>query len=236
MAALPTVILPGYLAGASEYEPLRRELEARGYPARVVPLQVRSWLPTLGGRPVTPILQALQATIRRTQAEFEVDRVNLVAHSAGGWIARIYLGSVPYGGQVWQGREHVSTLISLGSPHTSRERWTRRNLDFVNTHYPGAFWPQVKYVCVAGKAIQGRRVGLGSLWRQEHYLAWLAYNSYRLTAGQGELWGDGITPIEAAHLPGAINLTLPDCHHSGRGGRRWYGSPEVVDRWAPYLV
>jgi hypothetical protein len=50
MAPLPTVILPGYLAGASEYEPLRRELEKRGYPARVVPLRVASWLPTLGGR------------------------------------------------------------------------------------------------------------------------------------------------------------------------------------------
>jgi hypothetical protein len=153
-----------------------------------------------------------------------------------GWIARIYLGSVPYGGQVWQGREQVAALISLGSPHTSRERWTKRNLDFVNTHYPGAFWPEVKYVCVAGRVIQGQRLSLGSLWRQEHYLAWLAYNSYWLTAGQGELWGDGITPIEAAHLQGAVNLTLPNCYHSGRGGRRWYGSPEVVETWAQYLA
>lgn len=232
----PVVILPGYLAGASEYEPLRQELEACGYAARVVPLQVRSWFPTLGGRPVTPILWALRETIQKTCAEFGVDRVNLVAHSAGGWIARIYLGSVPYGGQVWQGREQVAALISLGSPHTSRERWTKRNLDFVNTHYPGAFWPEVKYVCVAGRVIQGQRLSLGSLWRQEHYLAWLAYNSYWLTAGQGELWGDGITPIEAAHLQGAVNLTLPNCYHSGRGGRRWYGSPEVVETWAQYLA
>jgi triacylglycerol esterase/lipase EstA (alpha/beta hydrolase family) len=157
----PVVILPGYLAGASEYEPLRQELEARGYAARVVPLQVRSWFPTLGGRPVTPILWALRETIQKTCAEFGVDRVNLVAHSAGGWIARIYLGSVPYGGQVWQGREQVAALISLGSPHTSRERWTKRNLDFVNTHYPGAFWPEVKYVCVAGRVIQGQSVESG---------------------------------------------------------------------------
>ncbi len=236
MSPLPTVILPGYLAGALEYEPLRADLEARGYPCRVVPLQVRSWLPTVGGRPITPILQVLQATIQQTRAEFGCEQVNLVAHSAGGWIARIYLGSVPYGGQVWQGRDHVSTLISLGSPHTSQERWTRRNLDFVNDHYPGAFWPQVKYVCVAGKVIQGQRLGWGSLWRREHYLTWLAYNSYLLTAGDGELWGDGITPIEAAHLQGAINLTLPGCHHSGRGGRRWYGTAEVVEAWVQYLA
>ncbi|MFQ3614066.1 MAG: lipase [Cyanobacteriota bacterium] len=234
MNPLPTVILPGYLAGALEYEPLRQTLEGRGFPARVVPLRVRSWLPTVGGRPITPILKVLHTTLQQTLQEFGAEQVNLVAHSAGGWIARIYLGSVPYCGQVWQGRAQVATLISLGSPHTSRERWTKRNLDFVNDHYPGAFWPQVNYVCVAGKVIQGRRWGLGSL--RENSLTWLAYNSYRLTAGDGELWGDGITPIEAAHLQGATNLTLPDCYHSGRGGRRWYGTPEVVEEWAQHLL
>ncbi|MEN9203556.1 MAG: hypothetical protein Q6J46_09435 [Thermostichus sp. DG02_2_bins_29] len=229
---MPTLILPGYLAGALEYEPLRQILEARGFPTWVVPLRVRSWLPTVGGRPITPILQALHTTLQQMLRELGTEQVNLVAHSAGGWIARIYLGSVPYGGRVWQGRTQVATLISLGSPHTSQERWTKRNLDFVNDHYPGAFWPQVRYVCVAGKAIQGQRLG----WRQGNYLSWLAYNSYLLTAGQGELWGDGITPIEAAHLSGATNLTVPDCYHSGRGGRRWYGSPEVVEAWLPYLL
>jgi triacylglycerol esterase/lipase EstA (alpha/beta hydrolase family) len=115
MAPLPTVILPGYLAGASEYEPLRRELEKRGYPARVVPLRVASWLPTLGGRPVTPILRALQATVRRTQAEFGAEQVNLVAHSAGGWIARIYWDRCPT--EVRSGRGGITwpPLISLGS-------------------------------------------------------------------------------------------------------------------------
>lgn len=234
MNPLPTVILPGYLAGALEYEPLRQTLEARGFPARVVPLRVRSWLPTVGGRPITPILKLLHATLQQTLQEFGTEQVNLVAHSAGGWIARIYLGSVPYGGQVWGGRDQVATLISLGSPHTSQERWTKGNLDFVNDHYPGAFWPQVNYICMAGKVIRGQRLGLGSL--RENYLTWLAYNSYLLTAGQGDLWGDGITPIEAAHLQGATNITLPDCYHSGRGGRRWYGTPEVVEEWAQYLL
>jgi triacylglycerol esterase/lipase EstA (alpha/beta hydrolase family) len=191
----PVVILPGYLAGASEYEPLRQELEARGYAARVVPLQVRSWFPTLGGRPVTPILWALRETIQKTCAEFGVDRVNLVAHSAGGWIARIYLGSVPYGGQVWQGREQVAALISLGSPHTSRERWTKRNLDFVQHPLSGGLLARGQICVRGGQSHSGAALGPGiPVATGAHYLAWLAYNSYWLTAGQGELWGDGITP------------------------------------------
>ncbi len=51
---------------------------------------------------------------------------------------------------------------------------------------------------MAGKAVYGeRRLG-----------KWLAYNSYQLTCGRGNCWGDGITPIAAAHLTGATNITL----------------------------
>ncbi|HEY9663835.1 MAG TPA: lipase, partial [Allocoleopsis sp.] len=119
----------------------------------------------------------------------------------------------------------VSTLVTLGTPHVSQERWTKRNLDFVKTHYPGAFYPQVRYVCVAGKAICGDR------WRN-----WFTYSSYELTCGQGNCWGDGITPIESAHLDGAENIVLDNAFHSPRPGRQWYGTPEVVKSWATYLA
>ena len=87
------------------------------------------------------------------------------------------------------------TLITLGTPHISGERWTRKNLNFVNDNYPDARYmqKQVKYICVAGKSIYGaKRIG-----------QWLAYSSYEMTCGRGDVWGDGITPIIAAHLVGA---------------------------------
>lgn len=231
MSTLPTVILPGYLARAREYEPLQQELMARGIPARIVPLEVSSWFPTIGGRPVTPILQALETTLQRTLQEFSSYRVNLIGHSAGGWIARIYLGKHPYHGRIWSGQDKVSTLVTLGTPHLSRERWTRANLNFVNQTYPGAYWPQVKMVCVAGRAVQGRPLSWGALSLSD----WIAFNSYQMTAGQGGAWGDGITPIEAAHLEGAINLTLEGVVHAPKDTRPWYGSPQVIPEWIDYL-
>jgi triacylglycerol esterase/lipase EstA (alpha/beta hydrolase family) len=162
------------------------------------------------------------------------DRINLVGHSAGGWIARIYLGEVPYdvhpgdAGKVllWKAHPAIATLVTLGTPHVSQERWTKRNLDFVKTHYPGAFHPGVRYVCVAGKAVFGDR-----RWSQ-----WLTYSSYELTCGRGDLWGDGITPIEAAHLAGAENIVLEKVMHSPRADALWYGSPEAVRSWAKELA
>ncbi len=245
---LPTVILPGYLAGAPGYQPLQQALQARGYPAVVVPLKWQDWLQTVGGRSVTPILRQVDATVQQAMQQFGASRVNLVGHSAGGWLARIYLGDQPYdihavdhGNAAWAAHRFVATLVTLGTPHTSQERWTRKNLDFVNQTYPGAFYPDVHYVCVAGKAIYGQRWRLGG---------WLAYSSYELTCGTGDCWGDGITPIAAAHLaPGNAganaqlkNLILEGVQHSPKGGllvrssRPWYGSPQFIPQWSSYLV
>jgi len=157
----------------------------------------------------------------------------ILGHSAGGWISRIYLGEKPYtihgdvleDAGLWEAHPYVNTLITLGTPHVSQERWTRKNLDFVKIHYPGAFHPQVRYVCAAGKAVFGKR-GFGT---------WLAYKSYELTVGKGETWGDGITPVEAAVLDGAENLVLEGVWHSPRSPGKWYGSPEVLPAWIEYL-
>lgn len=231
---LPTVILPGYLASADDYRPMAQLLEQQGFPTTIVPLKKRSWLPTFGGRSMVPILRELDLTICQTLQQHDTTQVNLVAHSAGGWIARIYLGEKPYciHGDVtedavglWDRRDRVRMLLCLGTPHRSQERWTRRNLNFVNDYYPGAFYPQTRYVCIAGKAVFGQR-------RRGQ---WLAYSSYQLTCGEGNCWGDGITPIAAAHLEGAQNLILDGVWHSPRSPERWYGSPEVVPQWVDYL-
>ncbi|MEO0828601.1 MAG: lipase [Cyanobacteria bacterium J06642_9] len=229
---LPTVILPGYLAGSSPYGGMEAYLKTLGYPAVTVPLTRWTWLPTLGGRSITPIIECLAQTIEQTMASYQVDRVNLVGHSAGGWIGRIYLGDRAYDihprdrdASAWSGHRHVARLITLGTPHTSQERWTRRNLDFVNQTYPGAFESDVTYFCVAGKSVYGKRDIKG----------WFTYNSYQLTSGQGNCWGDGITPIVAAHLEGATNMTLPNVYHSPQPGVSWYGTPKVIEQWAGFL-
>jgi triacylglycerol esterase/lipase EstA (alpha/beta hydrolase family) len=219
----PCVILPGYLAGADDYQNLSGALQNLGIPASVVPLRWWEWLPTVGGRSVVPILQRLDAAIQSSMQTHNVSKINLIAHSAGGWLARIYLGDRSYYDQSWSGRSRVSKLITLGTPQDSREPWTRKNLGFVNDNYPGAFHEEVQYICVAGKAIFGQK-----------YRQWLAYSSYELTCGQGDTWGDGIIPITSAHLVGAENLVLEGALHSPRA-RLWYGSPELLPNWTKYL-
>ncbi|QSJ18352.1 lipase [Nostoc sp. UHCC 0702] len=229
---LPTIIVPGYLESAIAYRQLEQSLRELGFPTVTVPLRRRDWIPTLGGRPVTPILQQLDLTVKQTLQEHNAAQINLIGHSAGGWISRIYLGEKPYFSSgnvqppIWKAHPLVATLITLGTPHISQERWTRRNLDFVTNNYPGAFYQNVRYVCVAGKTIFGeRRRG-----------SWLAYSSYQLTCGTGNTWGDGITPIAAAHLEGAENLIIEGVRHSPRSPGTWYGSPKPLKIWKTLLL
>jgi hypothetical protein len=46
----------------------------------------------------------------------EQRKVALVAHSAAGWICRIYLSAEDYGGRAHQGCDKVSALVALGTP------------------------------------------------------------------------------------------------------------------------
>ncbi|HEY9812548.1 MAG TPA: lipase [Candidatus Sericytochromatia bacterium] len=231
---LPTVILPGYLEGAIAYRSLEQSLEQLGSPTVTVPLRSRDWFPTVGGRSMIPILRQLDQTVKQVMQKYNASQINLIGHSAGGWISRIYIGEQPYcihgdvteDAGLWHAHPNIATLVTLGTPHISGERWTRKNLDFVKLNYPGAFYPNLRYVCVAGKSIFGaRRRG-----------SWLAYSSYKLTCGRGDTWGDGITPIEAAHLDGAINLTIEGVKHSPKSPGTWYGSPDAMKAWASYLA
>jgi pimeloyl-ACP methyl ester carboxylesterase len=231
ISMLPTVILPGYLESAPVYLPLAQALTSKGFPTTVVPIKFRDWVPTIGGRSMVPILRLLHQAVTASLKTSGAHQINLIGHSAGGWISRIYLGAHPYdihgdateSDGLWNAKDRIATLTTLGTPQFSEERWTKKNLNFVNDNYPGAFYPEVDYTCVAGKSLYGKpRWGL-------------AYQSYKITCGNGETWGDGITPINAAHLTGARNLIIEGVKHSPRSKDPWYGSPEPLTQWIDHL-
>ena len=65
----------------------------------------------------------------------------------------------------------------------------------------------------------------------------MAFTNYQAVGGDGRAVGDGVIPMSAAHLEGALQVTLDGVLHSiNEAGttlptERWYGSEAVVDRW-----
>ena len=160
--------------------------------------------------------------------------VILVGHSAGGVVARSYLADrlsrphrTPYNGY-----QRVQRIVMVGSPlHplTETKHAGMKHAAWVDREYPGAFFaPDVQYLSVLGRLIEGRRDGTPSERR--------AYNSYRYVCGKGDVWGDGVVPNLMSQLDGVPCVQLEGVGHSPGWGPRWYGSDESTVRlWWDYF-
>lgn len=268
------LVLPGYLIDARQMVPLVENLRERGFNAMLPPLRWYDWIPTVGGRPLRPVLDLVHYVLGQAASGLEVgeetgyevplpeeatwggwleqfkdpskgrvpslpyteqvncdQKVAVVASSAMGWITRILLGDGPeYWGRAYNGHEMVDALVTLGTPHYCGERGiSKENMEFVNTHYPGAYFEGIRYACIAGRSKKGER----------NLFPDFTYQSYELCAGNGEVWGDGVIPVDCAlGLKGAESMLLEDVWHlpgDAKDGRVWYGSDGVIDKWVQYL-
>jgi triacylglycerol esterase/lipase EstA (alpha/beta hydrolase family) len=100
----PVIIVAGTLQPAATYDRLADRLRAEGYDVRIFEL------PNLGRGDIALSADALAAFTDRVRQETGSDKVDLVAHSQGGLVARQY---VKFDG----GADHVDNLISMGSPN-----------------------------------------------------------------------------------------------------------------------
>jgi len=126
---VPVLIIPGFLSSASEYEGMADALRRFDASAdvSVVPLETKDWYPTLAGGDFRAILdkvdRAATEALRASGSPPESKTLRVVGHSAGGWLARTWLGSSPYMGRVYGGAKKTRVLLTLGTPHYSLERY-----------------------------------------------------------------------------------------------------------------
>eukprot|EP00968_Pinguiococcus_pyrenoidosus_P017088 scaffold1661_cov251-Pinguiococcus_pyrenoidosus.AAC.28 len=110
------------------------------------------WAGELQPKPVLDFY--FEAMDRAVDALPPDSRINVLAHSIGGWIARAYFAEVCSE----ELRSRVTTFTTLGTPHVpppADSAWasidqTRGLLSYVNNKYPGAYLKGVKYTSVIG--------------------------------------------------------------------------------------
>jgi hypothetical protein len=111
----------------------------------------------------------------------------------------------------------------MGAPGTN---WFL--VDAANRWVPGQPYAGLThYLAVAGYSVQGKDNGK---WRERR-----AYRLYRMIGeGRGDVWGDGVVPVDSQKLEGAETMVLHNVHHSLRVSRQWYGgSKEIIRQWWP---
>jgi pimeloyl-ACP methyl ester carboxylesterase len=245
------VVLPGLGNQTEDYDAFASELEGRGFSVTVARVARPDWLRNAAGladlnywkgtlqpRPTVDwYLERIDDAIARAKETSGAARVSLVAHSAGGWMARVYLEDF--------GTESVHQLVSLGSPLNSVPKdvpgvvdQTRGILTYVESRCASAADLAARGVavtCLAGKWLEGAE----SLDGFGNAANFFVGQGYKQVCGSSGAWGDGITPVATAHLPGAENVTLEGVFHTPLGSsesRPWYGTPAVLDEWVEKLM
>lgn len=241
---LPVVILPGLGNAATDYATLTERLAQNGH-AAVTVAPVRRWQWLLNARGVltraywtgelqpSPTLDwyfaavgiAIEQACAAQPDGGERGSINMVAHSAGGWLARAYLA------------EHapqslrVASLVTLGTPHVApppgSPDQTRGLLRYVASRCDIRV---ARFASVAGCGTRGKAVGTGSVREA------VAFASYAAVCGDGDVDGDGITPVCATKVTDARRV-LCECDHSMlTSPRNWYGSEHALAQWIEHLV
>ncbi len=222
--SLPILIVGGFGLNWQVYQPFQQLLVAvSGRPVYIAPIALFDWLGVVASDSYGGLLKILDRAVTNTLRDTGRDRLVIVAHSAGGVLARIYLGDQPYSRDrlVFNGFQRVATLVTLGTPHSTPRSGRQGGLNqirFAQETYPGAYWRFLRYVTVISKGIFGIKDG-----PPPERGAW---QSYELISGNGAQWGDGVIPLENGLLEGARPIILEGLRHDPRPDRPWYGQDE----------
>ncbi|KAJ4953524.1 hypothetical protein NE237_030356 [Protea cynaroides] len=263
----PAVILPGLGNNSSDYDKLALTLKGYSVPSVVAKVSRIDWLRNAAGlidpnywrgtlrpRPVLDwYLQRINEAVQEANQLAEGQSLSLIGHSAGGWLARVYMEEF--------GLSNISLLLTLGTPHLPSPKGmpgvidqTRGLLDYVDKNCAKAVYtPQLKYVCISGRYIQGARFFGNSNLSSDPIVniendepmsevavisnsnksatvatsmrARFIGQGYKQVCGQADVWGDGVVPEVSAHLEGALNISLDGVYHSP------VGSDDMLRPW-----
>ncbi|XP_068651127.1 uncharacterized protein [Aristolochia californica] len=265
-ASRPAVILPGLGNNSDDYQRLTLSLKGYGVPI-VVPkvsrvdwlknaaglLDASYWRGTLRPRPVLDwYLERVEEAVSEAKLLAQGGSISLIGHSAGGWLARVYMEEF--------GLSHISLLLTLGTPHLPPPKGipgvidqTRGLLDYVQMFCSRAVYThEIKFVCVAGRYIQGAPLfgdnvtynavipseanqqmpstAAANIISKASSLvtplsARFVGQGYKQVCGRPDVWGDGVVPEISAHLEGALNISLEGVYHSP------VGSDDILRPW-----
>lgn len=169
-------------------------------------------------------------------------RIALVAHSAAGWISRLYLSSVSYSGRTYDGASKLHSLVCLGSPHFPAESIAFSALKYLEQRGGSGVPASVRCLCVGSS---------GTTAREASDMTRGAYKMCGAEPDEATADGDGMTPLfSALAWDGAEKLKLEGVTHAPAypafgpsaelskrrsEGQPWYGSANILEEWLPWL-
>ena len=219
----PIILLGGFLITSEAYDEIQKTIkDSFKRDIYILDITRKDWIQTNSIRGWSIILNKLAKLIYEISNGDKDKKIDLIGHSSGGIILRIFLSDKVFNNKIYNGREIVSNLITLGSPHQALKATKLRK--FVDQQYPGNFFKEVNYVSIGGK------LGINSD-RTTLITKLLAKKFYTSISGNPEEDGDGLVPLSASLLQGSQKIIISDTTHSAIFGKNWYGTSLKTKEW-----
>ncbi len=168
------------------------------------------------------ILNKVKDQVNTALKETQSRRIDLIGHSSGGIMLRLYLSDEVFNNTIYDGKSITENIITLGSPHQAIKATALRK--FVDVKYPGNFFKNINYVSIGGKVeINSPQTSLVTKL--------IAKNSYKSISGDKNASGDGLVPLPSSLLKNSQQIILLGTAHGGIFGKDWYGSSSKVKEW-----
>ena len=146
----PIIILGGFLITSEAYITAKNTIEnISGRKVYVVDVTKGDWFKSNSADGWINILNKVKETVALALRETNAKKIDLIGHSSGGIMLRLYLSSEPFKDAIYNGKSNTKNLITLGSPHQAVKATPLRR--FVNEKYPGNFFKNINYVSIGGK-------------------------------------------------------------------------------------
>ena len=225
----PIIILGGFLIDRATYKEMIEHIKSRSNnKVVIVPVNKLEWLSTNWSFGWRLILDKVEKIAKDLSEESITKKVTLIGHSSGGMILRLFLSDLLFSNKIYNGKDYVNCLITLGSPNQAKRATYLRN--YVSSKLPGSFYRKnVSYISVAGE-LDLRGPIATKISRR------LSKTSYRALNGNDDTIGDGLVPRDCALLIGSKTIVMKETAHGKSFGKDWYGSKNKVEEWLNRLI
>ena len=219
----PIIILGGFLITSDSYNPAKNAIaNISGRKVYVVDITRGDWFKSNSAEGWITILNKVKKMVTFALNETKANKIDLIGHSSGGIMLRLYLSSEPFKDAIYNGKSTTRNLITLGSPHQAVRATKLRR--FVDEKYPGNFFKNINYVSIGGKVeINSKQTSL--------LTKLVARNSYKSISGDKNESGDGLVPLSSSLLKNSQQIIVPNTVHGGIFGNNWYCSTSKVREW-----
>lgn len=219
----PLVLLGGFLITSEAYFEIKKTFEKNfSRKVYIVEISRMDWLKTNSIAGWSNILNKVDYCVKNVLKESTSRKIDLIGHSSGGVMLRLYLSKDKFNGKNYNGCEFTSNLITLGSPHQARRATSLRK--FVDEKFPGNFFKDVNYISIGGELTVNSS-------ESSFLTKALAEKSYKSISGVKISTGDGLVPLSSSLLKGSQKIILPETSHSKIFGKNWYGINKRIIEW-----